>query len=45
MNVKVPDTDVVLVSMVFDGDASVMLIGKKKPGKEAETLTKKKKGQ
>lgn len=38
MNVKVPDTDVVLVSMVFDGDASVMLIGKKKPGKEAEII-------
>lgn len=53
MNVKEPSTDIVLVSMVFDGDASVMLVGKKKAeiinafaGKDAidmwETLTKKK---
>ena len=38
MNVKVPSTDMVLVSMVFDGDASVMLVGKKKPGKEGEII-------
>lgn len=38
MNVKEPSTDIVLVSMVFDGDASVMLVGKKKPGKEAEII-------
>ena len=35
---KTPKTDVVITSMVFDGDASVMLVGKKKPGKEAEII-------
>lgn len=38
MNVKEPSTDIVLVSIVFDGGASVMLVGKKKPGKEAEII-------
>ena len=35
---KTPKTDVGITSMVFDGDASVMLVGKKKPGKEAEII-------
>lgn len=35
---KTPKTDVVITSMVFDGDASVMLVGKKKPGKKAEII-------
>ena len=35
---KTPKTDVVITSMVFDGCASVMLVGKKKPGKEAEII-------
>jgi hypothetical protein len=35
---KTPKTDVVITSMVFDVDASVMLVGKKKPGKEAEII-------
>lgn len=35
---KTPKTDVVITSMVFDGDASLMLVGKKKPGKEAEII-------
>lgn len=35
---KTPKTDAVIASMVFDGDASIMLVGKKKPGKEAEII-------
>lgn len=35
---KTPKTDAVIASMVFDGDASVMIVGKKKPGKEAEII-------
>ena len=35
---KTLKTDVVITSMVFDGVASVMLVGKKKPGKEAEII-------
>lgn len=33
-----PAASAVIVSMVVDGDSSIMLVGKKRPGKDAEII-------